>query len=78
MVATGGSLSDAIDVIKTKEPKEIFSLNIIGCPEGISVIEKKHPDIKLYIAQIDERLDSNMFILPGLGDAGDRAYNTPE
>jgi len=78
MVATGGSLSDAIDVIKTKEPKEIFSLNIIGCPEGVSVIEKKHPDIKLYIAQIDEKLDSNMFILPGLGDAGDRAYNTPE
>lgn len=78
MVATGGSLSDAIDVIKTKEPKDIFSLNIIGCPEGISVIEKKHPDIKLYIAQIDEKLDNNMFILPGLGDAGDRAYNTPE
>ncbi len=78
MVATGGSLSDAIDVIKTKGPKEIFSLNIIGCPEGLSMIEKKHPDIKLYIAQIDEKLDHNMFILPGLGDAGDRAYNTPE
>jgi uracil phosphoribosyltransferase len=78
MVATGGSLSDAIDVIKTKTPKEIFSLNIIGCPHGVGIIEKKHPDIKLYIAQIDERLDSNMFILPGLGDAGDRAYNTPE
>ena len=78
MVATGGSLSDAIDVIKTKTPKEIFSLNIIGCPHGVGMIEKKHPDIKLYIAQIDEKLDSNMFILPGLGDAGDRAYNTPE
>jgi uracil phosphoribosyltransferase len=78
MVASGGSLSDAIDLIKTKEPKEIFSLNIIGCPHGINIIEKRHPDIKLYIAQIDEKLDSNMFILPGLGDAGDRAYNTPE
>ncbi len=78
MVASGGSLSDAIDLIKTKGPKEIFSLNIIGCPHGISIIEKRHPDIKLYIAQIDEKLDSNMFILPGLGDAGDRAYNTPE
>lgn len=78
MVATGGSLSDAIDVIKAKSPKEIFSLNIIGCPEGVSIIEKKHPDIQLYIAQIDKKLDNNMFILPGLGDAGDRAYNTPE
>ncbi|MDD3774587.1 MAG: uracil phosphoribosyltransferase [Sulfurovaceae bacterium] len=78
MVATGGSLSDAINVIKDKLPKEIFSLNIIGCPEGVSIIEKNHPDIQLYIAQIDKKLDNNMFILPGLGDAGDRAYNTPE
>ncbi|MDD5406114.1 MAG: uracil phosphoribosyltransferase [Sulfurovaceae bacterium] len=78
MVATGGSLSDAIDFIKTKAPKKIFSLNLIGCPQGLAVIEKKHPDIKLYIAQIDKKLDSNMFILPGIGDAGDREYNTPQ
>ncbi|UFH60264.1 uracil phosphoribosyltransferase [Sulfurovum mangrovi] len=78
MVATGGSLCDAISVIKNKEPEKIISLNLIGSPEGLDVVDHKHPDIHLYIAQIDEKLDSNMFIYPGLGDAGDRSYNTPE
>ncbi len=78
MVATGGSLCDAIVVIKSKSPKKIISLNIIGSPEGLTVLEHKHPDIKMYIAQIDEKLNDQMFIIPGLGDAGDRAYNTPE
>ena len=78
MVATGGSLCDAIAVIKTKSPKKIISLNIIGSPEGLAVLEQKHPDIEMYIAQVDEKLNEHMFIMPGLGDAGDRAYNTPE
>ncbi len=78
MVATGGSLCDAIAVIKTKSPKKIISLNLIGSPEGLDVVEQKHPDIKMYIAQIDEKLDGQMFIFPGLGDAGDRSYNTPQ
>ena len=78
MVATGGSLCDAISVIETKEPKKIISLNIIGSPEGMAILEQKHPNIDLYIAQIDENLNENMFILPGLGDAGDRSYNTEE
>ncbi len=78
MVATGGSLCDAISVVETKSPKKIISLNIIGSPEGIAVLEQKHPDIDTYIAQIDEKLNENMFIIPGLGDAGDRSYNTPE
>ncbi len=78
MVATGGSLCDAIAVIKAKAPKKIISLNIIGSPEGLAVLEQKHPDIEIYIAQIDEKLNAQMFIMPGLGDAGDRAYNTPE
>ena len=78
MVATGGSLSDAIALIKAKNPKTIFSLNLIGSPEGLAVVEQKHPDIALYIAQIDEKLNDQMFIMPGLGDAGDRAYNTPQ
>ena len=78
MVATGGSLCDAIVVIKAKSPKKIISLNIIGSPEGIAVLEQKHPDVEIYIAQIDEKLNEKMFIMPGLGDAGDRAYNTPE
>lgn len=78
MVATGGSLCDALRVIKAKSPKKIISLNIIGSPEGLSVFEQKYPEVALYIAQVDEKLDENMFILPGLGDAGDRQYNTPE
>lgn len=78
MVATAGSLCDAISVIQTKSPKKIISLNIIGSPEGMDIIEQKHPDVELYIAQIDEKLNENMFIIPGLGDAGDRSYNTIE
>jgi uracil phosphoribosyltransferase len=78
MVATGGSLCDAIAVIKTRSPKKILSLNLIGSPEGITIVKQKHPDVKLYIAQIDQKLNEYKFILPGLGDAGDRSYNTPE
>lgn len=78
MLATGGSLNDALTVIKSKNPKEIFCLNIIGAPEGLESVQKKHPDVNITIAQIDEKLNSNKFIIPGLGDAGDREYNTPE
>ncbi len=78
MVATGGSLCDALQVVKSKNPARIVSLNVIGSPEGLEVVKQKHPDITLYIAQIDKELDANKYILPGLGDAGDRAYNTPE
>lgn len=77
MVATGGSLSDAIDFVKKHNPKKIISLNIIAAPEGLEIIEKAHPEIDLFIAQIDEKLNEDKFIIPGLGDAGDRAYNTP-
>ena len=78
MVATGGSLCDAIAVIEGKAPKKIISLNIVGSPEGLAVLEPKHPKIEMYIAQVDEKLNGQMFIMPGLGDAGDRAYNTVE
>ncbi|MGB5505614.1 MAG: uracil phosphoribosyltransferase [Sulfurovum sp.] len=78
MVATAGSLCDAISVIKSKSPKKIITLNLIGSPEGMDILEQKHPDIDTYIAQIDDKLNENMFIVPGLGDAGDRAYNTNE
>ncbi len=78
MVATGGSLVDAVTAIKTKGPARIVSLNIIGSPEGLDRVAQTHPDITLYIAQVDGRLDAEKFIHPGLGDAGDRAYNTPE
>lgn len=76
MVATAGSLCDAISVIQAKLPKKIISLNIIGSPEGMAILEQKHPDIEVFIAQIDEKLNENKFIIPGLGDAGDRSYNT--
>jgi len=78
MVATGGSLADAIEFVKKHHPKKIISLNIIGAPEGLKIIEKSHADIDLFIAQIDEKLNEDKFIIPGLGDAGDRAYNTPQ
>ncbi len=78
MVATGGSMIDALDLIKTREPRRIMTLNIIGSPEGLDRVSYAHPDVDIYIAQIDEGLDDNKYIIPGLGDAGDRAYNTPE
>ncbi len=76
MVATAGSLCDAMSLIQAKSPKKIISLNIIGSPEGMAILEQKHPDVDVYIAQIDEKLNENKFIIPGLGDAGDRSYNT--
>ena len=76
MIATGGSLIDGIDYLKNKGAKKIISLNILGAPEGVKTVQEAHPDVDIYIAQIDERLDDNKYIRPGLGDAGDRAFNT--
>lgn len=78
MVATGGSMCDAIELIKTREPSRIITLNIIGSPEGLEVVSSAYPEIDIYIAQVDEKLNENKYIIPGLGDAGDRSYNTPE
>jgi uracil phosphoribosyltransferase len=74
--ATGGSLIDGIDYLKDIGAKKIISLNILGSPYGIEKVQEAHPDVDIYIAQIDERLDENNYIRPGLGDAGDRAFNT--
>ena len=76
MLATGGSMIDALEVIKSKNPSKIITLNIIGSPEGLKEVTSSHSDVDIYIAQIDEKLNSDMFIIPGLGDAGDRSYNT--
>lgn len=76
MVATGGSLVDAVTLIKEKSPAKITSLNIIAAPEGLENVMRHHPDLSLYVARIDKGLNEKKFILPGLGDAGDRAYNT--
>ncbi len=76
MLATGGSLIHGITHLKTKNPKRIISLNIIGSPYGVKKVQEIHPDVDIFIAQIDQKLDENNYIIPGLGDAGDRAFNT--
>ncbi len=78
MVATGGSLNDAIALVKAKSPQRIISLNILGAQEGVDVVRAAHNDIDMYIAQIDPHLDENKYIRPGLGDAGDRAFHTQD
>ncbi len=78
MVATGGSLLDAIKLIKERKRRKIITLNIIGSPEGLEAVTTTYPDVDIYIAQIDEKLNDDKYIIPGLGDAGDRAYNTIE
>ena len=76
MLATGGSASAAITFIKGYGCKNIKLMNIIGCPDGIEVIQRDHPDVDLYVAAVDERLNENKYIVPGLGDAGDRIFGT--
>jgi uracil phosphoribosyltransferase len=76
MLATGGSGVDAIDLLKSKGVKKIKFLCIIAAPEGIKLIEKKHPDVQIYCAHIDDHLNENKYIVPGLGDAGDRIFGT--
>ncbi|MDH5465598.1 MAG: uracil phosphoribosyltransferase [Thiovulaceae bacterium] len=75
MLATGGSLDDALKAIKQKSPKRIISLNIIASAKGIKRMQDRHPDISIYIAKIDEQIEDGL-VYPGMGDAGDRAFNT--
>ena len=76
MLATGGSACDAIELLKEKGVKKINFLCIIAAPEGIEIVTKKHPDVKIFCAHIDRELNENKYICPGLGDAGDRIYGT--
>ena len=76
MLATGGSAAAAIDFVKQHGAKQIKFMCIIAAPEGIEVLQKSHPDVDIYIAAKDRQLNSNAYILPGLGDAGDRIYGT--
>lgn len=76
MLATGGSAVDAIDIIKRSHPKSIKFMCIIAAPEGIEALTKAHPDVQVYCAAVDERLNENGYIVPGLGDAGDRIFGT--
>lgn len=76
MLATGGSAVDAIDIIKRSNPKSIKFMCIIAAPEGIQALTEAHPDVHVYCAAVDEKLNENGYILPGLGDAGDRIFGT--
>ncbi len=76
MLATGGSASAAITFLKGYGCKNIKLMNIIGCPEGIKAVSEEHPDVEMYVAAVDEKLNENKYIVPGLGDAGDRIFGT--
>ena len=76
MLATGGSTTAAIDILKQKGARKIVVVCIVTCPEGLQRVEEAHPDVQIFAASIDERLDDNKYIVPGLGDAGDRLYGT--
>ncbi len=76
MLATGGSAVDAINVLKKRGCKDIRLMNIIAAPIGVKTVAEAHPDVKIYISTLDRQLNENGYILPGLGDAGDRLFGT--
>lgn len=76
MLATGGSLIATIEILKKHGCKHIYSLNLVCAPEGLDSVMKLHPDVHIYTSAIDKGLDKNGYILPGLGDAGDRIFGT--
>ena len=76
MLATGGSAVAAIDFLKKHGCKKIIMMNVIGCPEGIKRVQEAHPDVEMYLAACDEKLNDHAYIIPGLGDAGDRIFGT--
>ena len=76
MLATGGSAVAAIDFLKKYGCKNIVMMNIIGAPEGVKAVQEAHPDVDIYLASLDECLNEHAYIIPGLGDAGDRIFGT--
>ena len=76
MLATGGSAVAAIDFLKQHGCKNIVMMNIIGAPEGVEAVQAAHPDVDIYLAALDEKLNEHAYIVPGLGDAGDRIFGT--
>jgi uracil phosphoribosyltransferase len=76
MLATGGSTVAALDLLKSSGAENIIVICIVTCPEGIATVEQAHPDVQIYAAAIDERLNEHKYIVPGLGDAGDRLFGT--
>ena len=76
MLATGGSASDAITKLKDHGCKDIKLMCLVGAPEGVKKVQEDHPDVDIFIAALDEKLNENAYIVPGLGDAGDRIFGT--
>ena len=76
MLATGGSANAAIQLIKERGAKYIKLVCLVSCPEGIEAVNKEHPDVSIYVGAIDEKLNDHAYIVPGLGDAGDRLFGT--
>ena len=76
MLATGGSIVMGLDILKAAGCRSIHVMSIIAAPEGVEVVQATHPDVDLYVAAIDQCLNENMYIVPGLGDAGDRIFGT--
>jgi uracil phosphoribosyltransferase len=72
----GGLLDFTLEKLKEHMPNSIRAISILAAPEGIAVIEKAHPDIRLYVGTVDQKLNQHGYIVPGLGDAGDRYFNT--
>lgn len=76
MLATGGSANDAIESLKKRGAKSIKLMCLIAAPEGVELVQKNHPDVDIYLGDLDEKLDEKGYIIPGLGDAGDRLFGT--
>ncbi|MCE5286539.1 MAG: uracil phosphoribosyltransferase [Pelosinus sp.] len=76
MLATGGSSAATIEVLKQKGAKHIKLMCLVAAPEGVQLINEQHPDVEVYVASVDERLNDHGYIIPGLGDAGDRIFGT--
>lgn len=76
MLATGGSACDAIQMLKERGCKNIRLMNLVAAPEGVKAVQEAHPDVDIYVAAVDEKLNENAYIVPGLGDAGDRIFGT--
>ncbi|OKZ01293.1 MAG: uracil phosphoribosyltransferase [Bacteroides sp. CAG:1060_57_27] len=76
MLATGGSACDAIDMLKQKGCTNIRLMCLVAAPDGVRKVMESHPDVDIYVAAVDERLNSDAYIVPGLGDAGDRIFGT--
>ena len=76
MLATGGSSVAAIDMVKKQGAKDIRLVCLVGAPEGVKTVQEAHPDVDIYLASLDEKLNESGYIVPGLGDAGDRIFGT--